>query len=200
MFKKIYQRSMSWIMRTRPYKWMLYDVIPYIRFTTYYPDFPGSKFYEAYKKLKPGDIILTTDDKKLTTKLIGGEITHAALCVSKDQVWEVSEMTHTDYTKSTFFDVVKQSTDIVILRCKDWDDKYVKAVINKCKTFSNAKYDTEFNFGIEALYCSELVFQSDFERRLKVDLDDLAGMGRQYISPTGLLHAKNCKTVYDSRK
>lgn len=185
-------------MQSKPYRWLLKSVIPYIRFTTYYASFPGSKFHEGYDLLEPGDIILTTDDKKLTTVLIGGEMTHAALCVSKDKVWEVSEMTHSDYTKSTFFDVCKQSTRVIILRCRDWDDEYTKMVIARCRGFEGALYDADFDLGVIALYCSELVYQSDFDHKLDVSLEDLAGLGREYISPTGLLKAKNCDIVWDS--
>jgi len=52
--------------------------------------------------------------------------------------------------------------------------------------------------GVKALYCSELVYQSDFERRLDVNLEDLAGLGRKYISPDGLYKAKNVRVVWDS--
>ena len=39
---------------------------------------------------------------------------------------------------------------------------------------------------------------SDFEKRLDISLEDLAGLGTPYISPTGLLRAKNCDVVWDS--
>lgn len=198
MFKRIRSRLLLRIMESRPYAWLLEKVIPYIRFTTYYPNFPGEKFYVAYDLIKPGDIVLTTDNKKLTTVLIGGEMTHACLCVSKDRVWEISEMTHENYHRTTFFDVCKEATRIIILRCPDFDAAYIDAMIAKCKTFVDATYDIEFDLGVKALYCSELVYQSDFERRLQVSLEDLAGLGRQYISPTGLLHAKNVNVVFDS--
>lgn len=198
MFKKLWKKIILWLMRTKFYKNLLKNVIPYIRFTTYYTSMRGSVFFKMYKVLKPGHIILTLDKKKLTTILIPGEFSHAAFCVSKDMNWEVSEMTHSDYTKSTFADVCFQSDRVVILECTDFDPGYVVKVIEKCKQLENAKYDTDFQLGIEALYCSELIYESDFERRLKVSLEDLADIGRPYISPTGLYRALNCKVVFDS--
>ena len=149
--------------------------------------------------LQTGDIILTRDDKKLTSMLIPGAFSHAALCIDKGAEWEISEMTHTDYTKSTFFDICKESDRVVILRCWDFDYTYISGVVEACKNFQNAVYDIDFNLGIRALYCSELVYQSDYEHRLQVNLDDVESLGRQYISPMGLYKAKNCKVIWDSK-
>lgn len=197
--KKLYKKLVLWMMTTRPYKWMLSHVIPYIRFTTYYTSFKGHDYHKGYKLLQPGDIILTHDRKKLTSLLIPGDLTHAALCVAKDGQWEVSEMTHEDYRTSCFFDICKEATRVVIVRCKDWDATYIREIISRCKSYKYAKYDVQFSLGVEALYCSELVYESDFERRLDVNLEDLAGLGRPYISPLGLFKAKNAVIVWDHK-
>ena len=198
MFKKLLRRLYLKFTATKFFSYVILHIVPYIRFTTYYTSLRGWKYYRGHKLLQPGDIILTADKKKLTTVLIPGEVAHAALCVDKDAEWEVSEMTHDNYSKSNFFDICKESDRVLILRCKDWDVNYTRQVIEKCKTFENATYDIAFNLGVKALYCSELVYESDFERRLDVSLDDLAGIGQLYISPTGLLQAKNCEIVWDS--
>ncbi len=188
------------LMQTKWYSYLLLYIIPYIRFSTYYTTMRGWKYKRGYKLLQPGDILVTIDRKKLTTLLIGGEFTHAALCVSIIGEWEISEMTHTNYTKSCFFDLCKEADRVVILRCKDWDNRYIHEVIEKCKTFVDCKYDIDFDFGVKELYCSELVYQSDFERRLKVDISDLAGIGQPYVSPTDIFEAKNIIIVWDSDK
>lgn len=198
MFKKIKNKFILCLMETSFYNYLLKHVIPYIRFTTYYTSFRGWKYHRGYKLLLPGDIILTQDKRKLTTFLIGGEFSHAALCVSKDGVFEVAEMTHTDFTRSCFFDLCKEADKVTIIRCYDWDKEYTQRVINKCLTFTDAVYDNEFDFGIKSLYCSELVYQADFERRLNVSLEDLADIGRPYISPFGLYRAKNVEKVWES--
>jgi hypothetical protein len=193
------KRLLVWLMNTRAYGWLLKHVIPYIRFTTYYTSLRGAKYKAGYAKLRAGHIILTLDKKKLTSMLIPGGFAHAALCLNKAAgSYEIAEMTHTDYTKSYFFDICKESDRVVILKCTDWDAAYTKKVVAKCRTFEGATYDVKFGFGIKALYCSELVYQADFEKRLDVDLEDLAGLGREYISPTGLYNAKNVKVVWDS--
>lgn len=196
--KKLYRKFMEWMMRTKPYHYLLKHIIPYLRFTTYYTTFTGIKYHIGYKLLRKGDIILTIDRKKLTTLLVPGEFSHAALCVSKDKVFEVAEMTHADYHEATFFDICKESDRVVIIRCDDWYYHYIEKVVAKCKSFKDAIYDVVFSNGVEALYCSELVYESDFERKLNVNLDDLAGLGRPYITPDGLYKAINCTIIWDS--
>lgn len=198
--KKIRKHFILALMQSRFYAWLLLHVIPYIRLTTYYTSLRGWKYLRGYALLQPGDIILTLDRKKLTALLIPGNFSHAALCVDKGCEWEVSEMTHTNYTKSAFFDICKESDRVVILRCRDWDAEYISNVIAACKSFDHANYDIKFDFGVQALYCSELVYQSDFEQRLKINLDDIEGLGTQYISPDGLSKAKNCDWIWDSDK
>ena len=198
MISKWYRRFLIRLTRSRLYRWALYKVIPYIRFTTYYTSMKGRTYHKGFGLLEPGDIILTTDSKKLTTIIIGGEFSHAALCVSKDQGFECAEMTHTDFTKSTFADLCFQSDRVAILRCYDFDKEYIEKVINKCKSLENCKYDTVFELNNQFLYCSELIYEADLERRLKLDLSDLAGIGNKYISPTGLLYAENINIIWDT--
>lgn len=200
LLKSFLKSKVRQLMNQRWFSTLMLKIIPYIRLTTYYTSFEGWKYHRGYKLLKPGDIIVTKDAKKLTSFLIPGEWAHAALCVSKDEVFEVAEMTHEDYRRSCFWDLTRESTSICIYRCKDWDEEYTKKVIEKCKSFSDCKYDIEFKLGIKALYCSELVYQSDFEKRLKVSLDDVALIGVKYISPDGLANAKNVELVWDSDK
>ncbi len=197
-----YRKFVSWLMTTRLYKHLLMHVIPYIRFTTYYTTLRGMKYHKLYKHLKPGDVILSTDRKKLTTLLIPGEFSHASMCVGVDgwNGWEISEMTHNHYTKSCFFDICKESDRVVIMRviCQPCFGEHVEQAIERCKSYEHAEYDTEFTLGVESLYCSELVFQSYKDNCLQAPLDDLAGLGKPYISPTGLYHAKNLKVIMDS--
>jgi hypothetical protein len=196
--KGIYKGFLIWLMGTRFYSWLLLSVIPYIRFTTYYTSFRGWKYHRGYPLLRPGDIVLCKDKKKLTSLLVPGIFTHACQCVDVGSEWEISEMDHLGYVKSTFFDVCKESDRIVILRCNDYDADYTEKVIAKCKSLLGSPYNVEFKLGIPALYCSDLEYVSDIENRLQVSLEDLDELGRPYISPTGLYLAKNCTVVWDS--
>lgn len=198
-----YRKFLIWLTNTQIYSDFLLKVIPYIRFSLYYTSLRGNQYNEAYNIIKAGDFIVCRDSKKLTTILIGGEWTHAALFLGKisdDEEYECAEMSHTSFTKSDFFDVAKESTDFAIFRCLDYDEVYIKEIVKKCKSFEGTPYDVGFDLGIKALYCSELVYQSDFEKRLKVNLDDIRGLGRKYISPSGLAKALNVECIYESKQ
>lgn len=196
--RNLWKKFLLWFMQSALYVYLVKHVIPYIRFTTYYTSLRGWKYHRGYQILQPGDIILTLDRKKLTSMLIPGEVTHAALCIDKNSEWEVSEMTHSDYTRSTFFDICKESDRVLILRCNDWDEHYTQHVIDRCRSFQGTSYDVAFQLGVKSLYCSELVYESDDERRLQVSTEDMVGVGTPYISPAGLLKAENCDIIWDS--
>ncbi len=189
-------------MQSWPYIWLARNVIPYIRFNIYYTYMRGSKYKEGYKLLKAGHILLSRDHMKLTSWIIGGVWCHAALCVGKgdEQPYEVAEMTHSDYTKSEFYDLCREADRVMILECTDWDEDYIKnVVVPACMSWEDVDYDLQFEFGIKSLYCSELIYQADVEKRLKVSLEDHAMLGHKYVSPTGIYKAENVRVVWDSR-
>lgn len=217
IFKKIKLEILFWLLKQEWYIWIM-EKVAKIRFTTYYalPENSrhykwGSLMWKGYAVLKPGDIILTADKNKLTTKVIGqatkdfGESKidwipgHAALCVSKNMKFEIAEMTHKNFTKSTWSDVCYESTRVVILRCNTVSKDFIEnVVIPTCLSFENKKYDYSFVQGVDELLCSEIPFFS-YKGKLDVKLDPILGM-EPYISPAGLLNAKNCEIVWDSNK
>lgn len=196
---KIYKRFIIWIMRTNFYFFFLKNIIPFIRFSTYYTKLKGKQYHKLYSQLEVGDIIVTVDKKKLTSLLIPGEFSHAAMCVSKDGLWETSEMTHSDYTKTCFFDICKESDRVVILGVKNASEEEKINAANKCKSFEGAKYDASFSLGIEALYCSELCLVSWGNEKIRADLSDFANIGQPYVSPTDLYEAEGLYIKVDSK-
>jgi hypothetical protein len=192
---------LRWLMRTRGYRWVMMKVMPFARFSMGYSDIRGWKFARGYQLLHPGHIVLSVDRKKLNTLLIPGIFSHACLCVDGDlwSEWEISEMTHLNFTKSTFYDVCAEADRVVILECPDWDIAYVEKVIERCKSFEHVKYDIEFEPGLKNLYCSELVYEADFERRLKLpELKPTRLINRTLIPPDALYYAANVRVVWDS--
>lgn len=196
--KRIYRNFLLWLMDTKVYNYALKHIIPYIRFTTYYTSFRGWKYHKGYKLLKPGDGILTIDKKKLTTILIPGDFSHACFCRSKDGVYEITEMTHNDTTKSTFFDVCREASRVVIYDRESWTDKYRQEMINKDEELGFVPYDRKFELGIAALSCAERNYEIDFKKTLGASLEDIIGLGKLYISPDGLYKAKNIRIKWDS--
>lgn len=195
------KKFVNWLMARKFYKHVLLKWLPFIRLSTYYTDIRGFKYHQGYRLLEPGHIILSVDNRKLISYIIPGDFSHAALCVSKGdyRYFEIAEMTHTNYTESYFYDLCKEADRVVILECTAFNNAYVDRIITKCLSFQGAKYDTSFSLVDKALYCSELVYKSDFEHKLQVNLEDLAGLGYEYISPDGLYKAKNVKVIWDSK-
>lgn len=198
--KPLKTRLLLVLVQTSFYRFLVLNILPRIRFSTYYTKMRGWKYHDGYDRLLPGDIILTKDKKKLSTHIIGGEWAHAGICISRNTVFECAEMTSRGFTKSTFADMCFEADRVRIIRCRDWDQDYIKKVIKKCLEFEDADYDVSFSFNNDFLYCSELIYESDFERRLDVSLEDLALLGNPYISPTGLNNAKNVDIVWDSSR
>jgi len=218
---RIYRKILLRIFESRPFRWVMLDIIPYIRFSFYYTSFRGWKYQRGYAKLKPGHIILTNDRWKFTSILIKGDKSHAALCVGKKgngeilsahlkslyptPLWlalqngefEVAEMTHTHFTPSTFYDLCHESTRVEIYECTDWDESYIPIVIQTCLSLRDKKYGLDA--GPVFLHCSEMIPESDPEHRLKVSNEDILGLGILYVSPMGLSKASNIRKVWDSR-
>ena len=227
MMKKL----ILWFMSTKLYSYLILKVIPFVRFSMYYTDFRGDKYHEGYACLKEGCMIGTIDYKKLTgiliPKVTGGILSHAAYCVAKrdpkeyDTLYatvnpvdghgsglEVAEMTHLHYTFSDFFDICKESDRVIIFRCLDWDELFIKRMTKRILSFRISKYDPAFKLDgspLEFLYCSEMIYQADRlenggeKPRISADVTDLMGLGRPYISPDGLLTADNVLVVWDSK-
>lgn len=192
----ILRRVILWFFEAKLIGWLLLNVIPYIRFTFYYTSFRGWRYQRGYKLLKPGHIILTNDAWKFTSILIPGDKSHAALCVTRDSEFEIAEMTHKHFTRSTFYDLCHESTRVEIYECIDWDEEYVKTVIRTCLTFKDALYG--LRDGPKFLSCSKMIVASDPEHRLKASHEDVLGLGMSYVSPTDISEAPNIRRVWDS--
>lgn len=199
-----YKQFLIWLISTKFWSWLLLDVIPYIRFSNQPTKIRGHIYNQGYAVLKAGDVILSRDNKKLTTWLITGKTgwTHASLCVGKlmptDIGCEVLEMDRKGQVQSDFFDICHEADRVAIYRCTDFTEDYIPKVIARCLSFKNVAYDVTFSMDPTKMACSEMVWDADFENRMKVDLTDDAHIGRPFISPNGLSKGKNMTLVWDS--
>lgn len=186
-------RFLVWLMSTRFYRFLLKYVIPEIQF--FHATGPDYSFKESVRtEIKAGDVMLSKSAFHLTNLLIGGQFSHAAIVVAPDKI---AEMKANNFDVVTVDEFCKHATRIAVLRLTPWDEKYARKMADTALSFSNRKYDYRFDLGVEALYCSELVYQSDFEQRLKCDLSDLVGMGRPYISPEGIYTAQGLSVILE---
>lgn len=225
MFKTLLRKFMFWFTRTRFYGWFMDHVMWRIAFTTTYltPDNPkykkwGPLVYELRKVAKPGDFLFTINRKNLSGKIIGaataekhGDISfvpaHVAHVVGNSNIApenhvpipEVIEMTHSNFTRSMLDDVCHESTAVLLGRCEDFDEKYVKEVfIPGLFEQDHKEYDDSFSMSEDKVACSEIGYHADEEKRLDVSLDPIVGLD-PYLTPMGVMRAKNMKIIWDSR-
>lgn len=193
MLRSIYSRFMAWLLKTHAMRFTLRYVVPEIKIL--HAPGPGYNTKEHIRKnMRPGDVLVSKSTYRLTNLVIGGKFSHGAFVINTN---EIAEMTAKDFDVVDVNEFAAGCTHIALLRLKSPDQIYANKMVEKCLSFSDARYDADFSLGVEALYCSELVYQSDFERRMKCNLDDIVGMGRPYISPDGLFCAPGLELVYE---
>ena len=208
-----------WFMHTRFYRFLILHILPNVRFTTRATSITGNQYRTLYAALAPGDIILAVDRHNLTglliTHITGGQVSHAAKCVGKgpSAPYEIAEMEAEGYTKSMFYDICKRADRVIVGTCHDWDEPYTESTVAETLTYEGSAYDIEFILDVpedRAIYregarrrapflaCSELVYVADTQKRLKCNIEDVAGIGRPYVSPEGIRCAVNFVVKADS--
>lgn len=192
-FISLRAKFLIWLMSTKLYRFFLRYILPNIKFL----HAPGPN-WDAKQKLRelmqPGDIMISKDTYALTNLIIGGKFSHGSVVTGKDTI---AQMTANDFDVVDVNEFSEGCTRIALLRIKDLDGGYGEKVSLFAMTLSDRRYDVRFTLGVEALYCSELCYQSDYEHRMEADLTDLVGMGRPYISPDGLYDAHGLEIIYE---
>jgi len=193
------RRCLLSLRRGRLYAWLMWYVMPYARISVCHTSMTSEKYIQGAAQLRPGDIVLTTDNRALSTLCVPGDHTHALLCIGRndDEQMMCAQMTHAGYGEVTFAEACFHASRFVILRCPDFDWDYILKMIMECGTFKGTPYDTDFAFNNGKSYCSELVYQADVERRLQVTLSRAWGTGQMVVTPDDLA-AANVVIVFDS--
>lgn len=187
-------------MATRPYRYFLRYILP--EWKLLHAPGPGYPTKEAIRKsMQPGDVMLSKSSYAFTNWIIGGKFSHAAVVTHlPDNLhggFLIAEMTNKDFDLVTVNEFCEGCTRIALLRLNDLSGLYGRLMSDKALSLSASRYDVEFTLGITSLYCSELAYQSDFERRMQADLSDLVGLDRPYLSPDGIYDAKGLYALYE---
>lgn len=164
-------------------------IVPKIRFTMGLPKFSGIQYENLKGYLKPGDILVSVDRSKLSTLLIPGEWSHAAIWTGT----HVMEALPGGVEKNLLYDFCRTADDIGVVSYKD--QAYAQVMATEAEKYLGLEYDAKFSMGPEQVYCSELVFLADKERRLKLNLQDFHGIGMDYICPDDVWNAQDCAKV-----
>lgn len=152
---------------------------------------------ENYK----GIIISSRDPSKVTGLLIPTDIDHSAVIVgyfTELRDFGVIEAVASGVRLVSLRDFIRTSEAVTCHVGEGWDNYYRRMVTITALLFRGKPYDRKFKFGAESLYCSEISYECDVEKRCKYNLDDFAGIGREYISPKGITEAVGMVKIFDS--
>lgn len=177
--------------------------IPSIRFGK--KTIPEEVFKQLEDIIQPGMCILVRDPLKLSHILIGGHWSHAAICVRKlyvNDVWQmkiIGEMGHSNYQELDLKEMLGYSQSVCVIKPKLSTPEYLNSMAARAQILGHVsrQYDQLFELGEESLYCSELVYMADDVHLYDASLEDLAGLGKPYISPDGLYKSNNSEVVFE---
>lgn len=172
-------------------QWLLTKVLPKIRFSLHRPKMNAEKYAVFYRALRPGDLVFSVDRSKLSTFLIGGKWSHVGIYVDHDNIVEaVYPLVRFVHPLDFCFD----ADCVGVGRPKyNGSEGAIYEATLKAATYVGRHYDTLFEPGTEALYCSELVSNVV---GLQVDRSDEVGLGQDYVTPDEVW--RNVVPIYDS--
>lgn len=123
------------------------------------PRLPAPDYRAALGVLRPGDVILTRESWRPTNILIRGSTKHAAIFVGRvgDEDDVMVEATHPVARYTSLIAVWQMASRVVVLRPNFTDDRGAADAAVAARSMVGTPYDTAFEHGEEALYCSELI-------------------------------------------
>lgn len=121
-------------------------------------------FYECEKIIKKGDILVSRIYDLMNNVFIPGKFDHVAIYAGNGWILETrGEPVNFKILKKMFY------SDNVILLSSNLDDEYRDKMIAEGEKYLTLPYDYQFRMDIKTgVYCSELVYYCDYEKRLKI--------------------------------
>lgn len=188
------RRVLRWFLKSFFVQWFLIKILPRVRFSFEPPKMDGKQYFDFQSFIPRGAILFSTDRSKLAGMFIPGKWDHAAIYIGGGKLIEAHQPS---VRMSTIFDFCHTSDFVGIgyFPFENLDD-----VIDTAKSCIGKPYDTFFEPGKEALYCSELIAALDPENKMGFDTSDVVGLGMPYVSPDDLWKAKNIRQIFDGEK
>lgn len=167
----------------------------------------GKDYYEASGVIQPGDILLAETNGHLTTWLIPGFWTHAAIYCGKDPVTGhelVVEAVGAGVIKNDLVTFMLSKDAVAILRPTFTDiETRGKAVALALKQ-AGKPYDYEFDFQAsdnKAFYCAELVYWAYKETVPSWAFELRSRFGQPTVTPQDFYDAKGYwRVVFESAR
>jgi len=124
---------------------------------------------------------------------VPGEYSHVG--VYDRRLGLIYEMVSSGFQTTTVASFVTRYSSVAVTRCSGFTSAYAFKFIRNIMVYKGVPYDSAFNFSVESLYCSELVYRADVNHVIKCSTEDLLGLGKKYISPMGIFNAANMLLV-----
>lgn len=189
----------SRMIHSRPVVWGVREVLPRLRFPTW--GIPQDLQARGKRHLRTGDILLSASAIGLSSILTPG-IDHAAFVLGAEpeaHIAAIGEMTRHGFGIVTWCEFCDHSRRVLICRCEDFEAEYIAEMVAHCmKVGHGAAYDMQVEQGDDELTCAELVYEADFDRRIKVKPWRPWWSLAEVLTPQQLLDADNVRVIWDS--
>ena len=212
MLKNLYRSAVRWAVRTPAYKYVLNKVLPkwQWRKKKYTPEAMHWQYLCLIRTLNEyfrdvryanGVVISTRDSSKVTGLIIPSDLDHSAIIERWSEQLQDFSIIHAvadGVQRGTLKELCTSCEGFVAHVGEDWDYDYRVSMVDRAVQMLGKPYDGSFKFGVEELYCSEIIYLADFDKRCKYDTQDLAGLGQEYISPKGITEAVGMTKIFDN--
>jgi Permuted papain-like amidase enzyme, YaeF/YiiX, C92 family len=171
------------------------------RLPTTYPKNSPEKCTELKLKIKPGDVLMSSDLdypgwSRMEYFTLGSRYIHAAMVGSDGQVYEaVGE----GVIKTDVDHFLEGHKKIAVARF-DLDEEEVQKATDYARSHLGKSYDSVFNFADEKeLYCSELVTKALAASGKVTDVPRAHFLGKEAVAPDAFLKMPQATIIHDDK-
>jgi uncharacterized protein YycO len=164
------------------------------------PKLTGEMYREVMRLSRPGDIILTRTALRPSNLFIPGHWSHAQM-IGYGPEGTTIEAAMPVVRLSTLVDIWASASDVLVVRPNGVSSVDQSRAYGEAMDYIGRPYDTEFQIGDKAFYCSELIVRSYMKAGAPFTFDDLSeGVGGYQVVRPDALAGDHFKTLFDSRE
>ncbi|MFP4498010.1 MAG: YiiX/YebB-like N1pC/P60 family cysteine hydrolase [Vulcanimicrobiota bacterium] len=177
-----------------------------LRFPTVTPRLPKEEQKKILELIKPGDIIIETNDgfpigRVLQKATTGSDYTHAAMYVGNGKYIEATPVHDgkSGVLKSDFKDLLNHRIHIEVIRPDYKTSEDRQAAIDYVESRVGQKYDYVFDANEDKkLYCAELVYHalSNMPNPIKVPTDEV--LGQKSVGVNSMQQIPGAQKIYST--
>lgn len=163
------------------------------------PKLTGAMYREVMQLSRPGDIILSRTALRPSNVFIPGHWSHAQM-IGFGPEGTTIEATLPVVRLSTLVDIWASATDVLVVRPRGVDSVAQTRAYGFAIDYLGYPYDTSFQLGDSAFYCSELIVRSYMKAGAPFSFAELAeSVGGLSVVPPQSLAGDHFEILFDSR-